>query len=645
MAALGTVPPATGAPTPPLPPPATPHTFNRVVVAGVDNELDYVSVRADASVIKGLPRLGWVASPRPNEKAAPLLSLAGYLCIPSFFEDEYALASRAMLNLGEVTMVPSLALLDRCADALDSLKMFSVPLSDTKDFEDKLIPALARAPSPSPFALLAGELLEANPFSVLGTPGVPGVPGVRAVPARGRGAARVPAVRGVAAIPAVPPVPGRAGPPDLEWWSLVKLGDSYDSSSVLPMLDLWRRSALAPDRTSIAARSNPTSRVTAISAILFNHLGWLAGDSAATHPRRARKLRLGGERLRALPEELRSGSFDLDILETEAADDFTYSLKPAQQDLVTISRFIYVKRAYGDLFDLVIRFPTGAARRDAIINLSSALPTALATGPLFARFEHLNSFVKSNAPLIIQSFNAGMPVGGPDGVIFTLLKQHDEWGKPIGSSTGTGVASGLDGAEGPAFGRPTDLAWRRALVEDPAFSQASERILALDIDTEAGRKSAIEEASSAECVAFQRYFANPSSMITRAPVFAILHRCGWPAVSAYIGEAQATNPRTGEVHELQKQWRPSKASLQQLYGGKFSAWDPLNGPDGAIALANLKASEPMLEVPVEQIYTVAAAIEIAIPFVKASMGAAGWSDTSSVGYTYTTHCSSGTSST
>jgi hypothetical protein len=149
--------PLTGAPVPPLPPPATPHTFTRVVVVGMDNALDYVSVRADASVIKGLPKLGWVPSPLSNERAAPLLSLAGYLCTPSFLEDEHAPASRAMLTLAEVTMVPSLALLARCADALDSLRMFAVPLSDTKDFEDKLVPALARAPSPSPFAVLAAN--------------------------------------------------------------------------------------------------------------------------------------------------------------------------------------------------------------------------------------------------------------------------------------------------------------------------------------------------------------------------------------------------------------------------------------------------------------------------------------------------------
>jgi hypothetical protein len=41
----------------------------------------------------------------------------------------------------------------------------------------------------------------------------------------------------------------------------VPLSSSYDSESVLPLAAVWRRGMAAPDRTSVAARSDPASRV------------------------------------------------------------------------------------------------------------------------------------------------------------------------------------------------------------------------------------------------------------------------------------------------------------------------------------------------------------------------------------------------
>jgi hypothetical protein len=202
---LPTPPAGLVAPNPPLPPPATPHTFSRVILPGRNNQLDYVAVRADATVVKGLPALGWVDSSatRASTKAVPLLQLAGAVCLPAFLGDPTTPTVATMLALSEITLVPALALVQRCADACDSLGMFAVPISRTDVWIAKLTPALARAPSPSPFEIRAGELMEANPFevaavaAVAAVPAIPRVPAVRARGARAAGGAR-------AAIPAIP---------------------------------------------------------------------------------------------------------------------------------------------------------------------------------------------------------------------------------------------------------------------------------------------------------------------------------------------------------------------------------------------------------------------------------------------------------
>jgi hypothetical protein len=251
---------APGPAAPALPAPLVPHNFTRVTLPAEDNTLDYVAIGSSATVVRGLPKLGWVDSSVAiaNTMAAPLLSIAGCLCLAVFAEDVNRPVARALLALADLLAVPTLALLNRCADACDMLRLFSVPLLERQDWVDKLVPALARIPSPSPFLLGAGELVEANAFATAAIPAVAAVPARAAIPAVRRNRAR--GILGAARVPAVAAIPGQAAvpassPPDLLWWSLVPLSSSYDSSSALPLAQFWRRGMAAPDRSSVAARS------------------------------------------------------------------------------------------------------------------------------------------------------------------------------------------------------------------------------------------------------------------------------------------------------------------------------------------------------------------------------------------------------
>ena len=109
--------PAAGATPNTLPAPAQPHSFTRVTVPGTDKELDYVSVTKGADVVKAFPKLGWVdsSSLSADTVAAPLLSIAGVVCLPAFIEDPTTPASRTILGLAEITVVPSLAFVAKCA--------------------------------------------------------------------------------------------------------------------------------------------------------------------------------------------------------------------------------------------------------------------------------------------------------------------------------------------------------------------------------------------------------------------------------------------------------------------------------------------------------------------------------------------------
>jgi hypothetical protein len=165
QAPAGVPPPAALAP---LPPPHVAHMFTRVTIPGEDDALDYVAVAATAGVVKGLPDLGWKDSSAQvaGSRAAPLLSIAAQVCLPVFLEDPNSPLARTIRALSEVTVVPTLLLLGRCADTCESLRLFAVPLTRSEAWDDKLAPALARIPHPSPFALAAGEMVEANPFEI-----------------------------------------------------------------------------------------------------------------------------------------------------------------------------------------------------------------------------------------------------------------------------------------------------------------------------------------------------------------------------------------------------------------------------------------------------------------------------------------------
>ena len=629
-------PPQTGAtlggaaPPPALPAPATPHSFNRVVVPGADNSLDYVAVRADATVIKGLPSLGWInsSSVQPNTRAVPVLTLAGAICLPTFFEDLSLGWAGTMLCLQEITMVPSMALLNRCADACDSLKLFAVPISTESDWSAKLESALPRAGSPSPFALRAGELMEANAFEVAGVAAVPAVPGRARVPAvravRSRGIAGVAAIPAVPAVAAIPGVPGRK-PPALVWWSLLLVQDSMDGQSVFPLRAIWRRGLAAPDRVHIVARDDPMSRVQALANTLSKHLASMANNPSATDVELARTMRMEGERLLTLPDALRSGSFDSGVLLLEASHDLTYSKKVSQQDGVTVARVLLAKRTYPDAVGYLSQLSSIPARRDAIIDLTAALPAHFANAPLFARLEPLDSFLKLHSAFIVQSANASIPLDGPMGITSLLLKEHEEWKQ---TPSGRGPSPSEKDADDVLV---TDSAWKRALVEHRPFLQASQEIIAEDLDAVQGRENAVETACLSGCVVFQRYFAYPQQMMSRAPVFATLHKC-WAARRSYLSKAQAANS-AGKVPKLQQNWLITEESAVHIFGGKLTKWHFFNGDSGALALYNLSVSEPFEPCPADQLYVVTSVLEKIIPFVKASFGAVGWASSSSTGYT------------
>ena len=62
-----------------------------------------------------------------------MLSISGAICLPAFFEDRFAPASVAMQQLAEVTASPSLALIQKCADALEGLRLLEVPILHDAD--------------------------------------------------------------------------------------------------------------------------------------------------------------------------------------------------------------------------------------------------------------------------------------------------------------------------------------------------------------------------------------------------------------------------------------------------------------------------------------------------------------------------------
>jgi hypothetical protein len=602
---------------------------------GADNTLDYVSIPSACLVVQGLPLVGWLDSSAviASTWAAPLLTLAGSLCLPAFLSRLGHGPTTAIEELGECTVRPSLGLLGRCADACASLGLFDVPKLNEREWTTHLSSSLVRLPTPSPFELALGDLDAANAFRTAAVPAVAGRAAVPAVPAR-RAAGRRPAARRVPAVPAilaVPAVPARS-PAALEWWNLAKVKDSYDSTSEFPLAAMWRRGQAAPDRTSVAARDDAGSRVGNLAAILSRHLLFIIGDENATHAARARTLGRVGNRLDALPVALLSHSFDPDVLEVEYADAFAFARSSDRQDAVTAARLLHAERAYPNLVPLLERLPSVAARRDAVDALSAALPAAVASFSLFARLAPVDEFVKTHDAFILQCFNRGIPVPGAGGIISLVLQQHEEWKSaqlPSGQLTSP-VDSG-ELARAPNHGRPA-IAYRRALQEDPLFLQALQELEGCDLDSASGREEANEISCLAGCISFQLYHSNPTSMLHRSPAFAILHQCATD-MRGYIGKAQAANPLTGEIDELQKHWLPSASSVQLAFAGKLTKFPWFNGDSGALALHNLMVTEPFLPCPEDQIFIVPSVLKLIVPFARATFTAIGWDALSSTGYT------------
>ena len=650
----GAPPAGGGAPAPPaaLAAPAVAHGFTRCNIPGADNTLDYIYAPSGAKLLSAFPKLGWVdaSSVAPGCKAAPALAVQGVTCCSAFGDWDGA-ALQPALALSELTASFSLAYMSRAADALDGLGLLDRVYHHFQSFLDALEVALPRVPSPSPFELGAGELEELSPFLRGGSPGVAAVapvaavlgrarvPAVRANAARGIVAVAAipavvarPAVLGVAAVPAVPP----SGPAELQWWSLVQVGHTVDKQSLFPFALFCRRGLVALDRCSPIARADATSRVRAVADSLAGYLSAEHGGATGAAVL-ARLFRRTHHRILALPDELRSGSFDPDELEMELMDDVAYvSGDAARRDTITLGRLSYVQPSYPELADYLSRVGSAGAKATTLDRLSSVLTEAQVKLSLFSRLGPLNLFLAAHNPFLIQCWNKSLPVEGVDGVTSLLLKEHTEWkdSKPSVAPL-TDALNDLDlvgtGRGGAAL---TEGALKRALVEDTRFVDAAEEISQLDLTDENQRIEAVEVATLSRCDVFHRFFAKPSSLINRHAVFGQLHQCIGD-MGAHLGRAQAADPATGTIPKLRADWTFPSDLCALLFRGRISKlFEGLfNGVGGALALYNLTASEPFVEVPEDQLYVVESVLELLIPFARATFVGAGWNAVSTTGYT------------
>ena len=672
MAALGAAPLPAAPPAPlALAAPLVPHNFRRVTVAGADDTLDYVSTPANAAIVKAFPQLGWIDSSAsiPNSRAAPALLLQGILT-PAVSAADWDLGwVQAMLDTSELLAVFEPATLGRLADAFESMGLLSRIYLEYNSLFDFLEPLLAGLPSPSPLDLIAGDIVEHSPYLTGGSPAViavagrpavadvAAVPAVRAVPARravgrpGRAGyipaqraiasvravparAAVPAIAAVAARPAVPP----SGPPELEWWSHVKLTHVVDRNSSFPFMAVARRGMAALDRGSAAARADPTSHVHAASEILVRQIRAALSDPAAGPVACARWFRRFSPRLLTLPTPLRSQSFEPELVEVEMSDDAAYAASSVmQRDVVTAARLdgVGIRKHFPDLHSYLSRLSDTASKISTMDVLLPVLTDKeIVKMGLYARLGPLDTFFKRHSPFITQCFNKGVPVDGADGVTDLLLREHEEW-----KATGETPSARGDGPDVDDMGSGraglTVAALRRALVEDKDFVEAAEEILRADVDTEEGQLEALESALLAGCTIFQRFFARPISLLNRHAVFPVLYKC-INKIPLYMGRAQAADEMTGEVPKLKENWLFAKESAHLLFLGKLASLPLLNGKSGALELFNLTASEPFLEVPTDQMYIVESVLELLIPFAKTTFVAAGWQAASATGYTYET---------
>ena len=649
--------------------------------------MDYLRVSDTCAVLRAFPNLGWVdvSAAFPGYVAAPALALQLVLGAPMHLDWGTA-AADAALRQSELLVMISLGAMGRFADTQEGLGVLGRAYTSTKAHLDVLEVALSRCPAPSPFLLGPGDLVVPSAFlatavppvlAVIGAAAVPAVVGVLAVPARaavlaraavpgvaaqaavrarggrvGRAAvaavapiaavaaraatAAVPAVLAVAAIPAVIAVAGHAGvaggaPAELEWLHLVRLGARVDETSIFPLLAFLRMGAVAPDRCSQVARGDPNSLIREVADSL--RAGTLGHANVTTLGNAAVARHFPGFSLamELLPAALRANAFDVASQGRELVDAISYTGELAKQDAVTAARLHLIGRDFPSAHDFLLR-ASGASAKVSAIRALAPLGLAYRAGcPLFDCLDFIEPVLLKHASLLTQSWNKGLAVVE----VVNLLKQEAaEWK----SSSGGSAALGADG-DAALAGRwavtlrgVTDEALRRAILEDPLFNAVAEEIDSHDLATNEGRSAALEAACLSGLSIFQRFFANPGLLTTKHAVFASLTLC-LAELPAYFGRAQAVDLDTGEIPELREGWLFDKDQLDKLFRGKLSEVEWFNGPLGALELLNKDASDPFKNCPPDQLYTVETVLEATIPFVRATMNAAGWAAESKAGYT------------
>ena len=673
-------------PIAPLMPPAVPHIFTRCTPLGVEPELDYLRVPTGCAVVRAFPLMEWVdvSAIFPGHMAAPALSLQYVLGAPMHLEWGTAVAAAELRQPELLTMI-SLNAMERFADAQEGLGVFDKVYTSTRSHFDVLEIALSRCPTPSPFLLGPGELVVPSAFlsaavppvlavigvaavpafpgqaavaavlarvAVAGAPGrpavpavrargtrpgapaVPAVPAVRAVTAHA-GSAAIPFIAARPAIPAVLAVAGRAGvaagaPAELGWLHLVRLGARVDETSVFPFLAFLRLGAAAPDRCSQMARGDPNSFIREVADSL--RAGTLGHSSVTTlgDAALARHFPAFSLALDLLPAALKAHAFDPAALGRELVDAISFSGELAKQDAVTAARLTLIGRDFPSVHDFVQRAP-GMAAKVAAIRALAPLGLGYRAGcSLFDCLDLLDAMLLKHSSLLTQSWNKGLSVVE----VVNLLKiEEAEW-KGAGGAAATVADGSLDatGRAAASLRGVTDAALRRAILEDVEFNAVAETIATLDLETNEGRASALETALLSGLSIFQRFFANPGCLTTKHAAFAALMLC-LSELPGYLGRAQATDLTTGEVPELRDGWLFHTDQVDKLFKGRLSEIAWFNSPHGALGLMNLDASEPFLNCPVDQLGIVEAVLEETIPFVRATMIAAGWAAESRAGYT------------
>ena len=624
------------------------HGFTRCRVVGADNSLDYVEVPAACNIVKAFPDLGWVDGPTPGYQAAPMLALSFCSCAAATADWDTA-AIKALLDLSELLVAPTLTFMQQCADGMDALGVYDKVYRTTEVFIEAAELAVQRAPVPSPFEMSAGSLVETTTFLNGGAPAVaavlgqPAVPAIRAVPAvrAGRGRAAVRAVRAQAAQPAIAAVAGRlavppSGPDELRWFHLVRVGHRLDRAHSLPLLRLWQLGLVLTDRLSVAARNDATSRTRDVLGILEQHLR--ADLGAAAEPGSiARHFQRSADRLFTLPDELRSFSFRTDVAELEFLDDLKYGGDQATKDGVVAGRLEFIGAAFPTLHEVLSRCGSRAAKVATINRLVVVLSSAEQKQPLFSKLDPLDVFLSARSQFLTQCWNKGLPLEGPDGVISLTLRETEEWRESKDVDGKNAQSLNDDDLLGGGTTIYTESALRRALIEDELFVKAAEEILALDLTLPDAKKEAVEIASLAKCTIFQIFFGHPKRLLKRHPVFTALHGC-FESLPTLFGQAQATLPpeEGGGIAKTQENWTYDAEQCILAYRATVTSLYLFDMPYGSHALHNLTLAQTLDAAPAHLRYVLKSALELIGPFAQATFVTAGWAAIATDGYTMKT---------